>query len=96
MRSGICLPKTTNSALDMCDLIAGKTFDLILANINKNILKRHLNQYSNSLLSGGMLMLSGFFETDVEELVEVAKIENLTLLKVLNKETWAALILTKN
>jgi ribosomal protein L11 methyltransferase len=78
------------------DLIAGKTFDLILANINKNILKSHLNQYSNSLLAGGMLILSGFFETDVEELVEASKNENLTLLQVLNKETWAALIFTKN
>jgi ribosomal protein L11 methyltransferase len=78
------------------DLIAGKTFDLILANINKNILKSHLNQYSKSLLPDGMLMLSGFFETDVEELVEAAINENFTLLKVLNKETWAAMILTKN
>ncbi len=78
------------------DLIAGKSFDLILANINKNILKSHLNQYSKSLLSDGMLMLSGFFETDVEELVEAAINENFTLLKVLNKETWAAMILTKN
>ncbi len=78
------------------DLIAGKTFDLILANINKNILKSHLDQYSNSLLAGGMLILSGFFETDVEELVEASKNENLTLLQVLNKETWAALIFTKN
>ena len=77
------------------DLIAGKTFDLILANINKNILKSHLNQYSKSILSDGMLMLSGFFETDVEELVEAAINENFTLLKVLNKETWAAMILTK-
>jgi ribosomal protein L11 methyltransferase len=78
------------------DLIEGKTFDLILANINKNILKSHLHQYSASLLSGGMLMLSGFFETDVHELVEAAKNENLTLQKVLNKETWAALILIKD
>lgn len=78
------------------DLIEGKTFDLILANINKNILKSHLHQYSSSLLSGGMLMLSGFFETDVHELVEAAKNENLTLQKVLNKETWAALILIKD
>jgi ribosomal protein L11 methyltransferase len=78
------------------DLIEGKTFDLILANINKNILKSHLNQYSNSLLEGGMLMLSGFFESDINELVEAAKNENLTLQKVLNKETWAALILIKD
>ena len=78
------------------DLIEGKTFDLILANINKNILKSHLHQYSNSLLRGGMLMLSGFFETDVNELVEAARVENFTLQKVLNKETWAALILIKD
>jgi ribosomal protein L11 methylase PrmA len=43
-----------------------------------------------------MLMLSGFFETDVDELATAAKNENLTLQKVLNKETWAAMILTKD
>lgn len=78
------------------DLLEGKTFDLILANINKNILKSHLKQYANSLVPGGMLMLSGFFETDAEELISAGKTEGLEFSSMLTKETWAALILLKH
>lgn len=77
------------------DLISGRTFDLILANINKNILKSHLANYASCLETGGTLMLSGFFETDTSELIEAASPLRLELLKIITKETWAALILTK-
>lgn len=77
------------------DLIAGLKFDLILANINKNILKRHLNSYSEALVSGGKLYLSGFFETDADELIELCKTLKLEHDHTLNKETWAALCLVK-
>src|SRR6476661_803457 len=45
-----------------------KPFDVILANINKNILKKHLPAYAAALKSGGLLFLSGFFVTDADEL----------------------------
>lgn len=77
------------------DLISGQQFDLILANINKNILKRHLPSYSEALVSGGKLYLSGFFETDADELIELGKTLNLKHDHTLNKETWAALCLVK-
>lgn len=77
------------------DLISGRTFDLILANINKNILKSHLANYAACLETGGTLMLSGFFETDTSELLEAATPLGLELSKIMTKETWAALILTK-
>lgn len=77
------------------DLISGRTFDLILANINKNILKSHLANYAACLETGGTLMLSGFFETDTSELIEAATPLGLELSKIMTKETWAALILTK-
>lgn len=76
-------------------LISGQQFDLILANINKNILKRHLPSYSEALVSGGKLYLSGFFETDADELIELGKTLNLKHDHTLNKETWAALCLVK-
>jgi ribosomal protein L11 methyltransferase len=78
------------------DLIEGKKFDLILANINKNILKSHMNQYANALNPGSKLALSGFFESDVEELISFAKLHNFNYHYKLVKETWAALILIKN
>lgn len=77
------------------DLIKGLEFDLILANINKNILKSHLPQYAASLVKGGTLMLSGFFETDAEELIEKGKEVGLKHVGTLTKETWAALTLVK-
>ncbi|NBO10025.1 MAG: 50S ribosomal protein L11 methyltransferase, partial [Methylophilaceae bacterium] len=40
-------------------------FDIIIANINKNILKSQIPVYGQRMKSGGNLLLSGFFTTDV-------------------------------
>lgn len=76
------------------DVVDGD-FGLILANINKNILKRHMPSYVSLLNSGGFLYLSGFFRSDVTELEEVASNLGMTLLEVREKETWAAMKLQK-
>ena len=44
--------------------LEGKTFDLILANINRNILVRDLPYYAEALCTGGTIILSGFLVTD--------------------------------
>ncbi len=82
-----------NSIEALCgdiDLVVGKEFDIILANINKNVLKSQFSTYAASLVSGGKLIISGFFDTDVEELKEVASVNGLKYIKTFNKETWAA------
>jgi ribosomal protein L11 methyltransferase len=48
------------------DSIQENNFGLILANINKNVLKRHLPDYAKLCLPGGLLYLSGFFTSDVQ------------------------------
>lgn len=77
------------------DLIDVYKFDLILANINKNILKSHMEQYAKALESNSKLVLSGFFDTDSEELINYAKQYGLIFDSKIEKETWAALILVK-
>lgn len=77
------------------DVVTSGNFGAILANINKNILKRHLPSYVNLLESGGLLYLSGFFRSDVSELEEVASKLGMKLLEVREKETWAAMKLQK-
>ena len=72
------------------DLIDGMEFDIILANINKNVLKLHMLSYAKHLVDHGTLIISGFFETDVDELIEVARLQSLEFVKKLTKETWAA------
>jgi ribosomal protein L11 methyltransferase len=71
------------------DLIVGLKFDLILANINKNVLKLHMNTYVNCLENQGKLFISGFFESDAQEMISFIEKLGLKHLKTLTKETWA-------
>jgi ribosomal protein L11 methyltransferase len=49
-------------------------FDLVLANIHRNVLLEDMPQYARLLTENGTLLLSGFFEGDVGELVEGARL----------------------
>lgn len=73
------------------DVIEAQQFDLILANINKNVLKAHIPTYRQLLVENGTLFLSGFFDSDVEELVDFCSQHGLTKRRVLNKDNWAAI-----
>lgn len=73
------------------DVIEAQQFDLILANINKNVLKAHIPTYRQLLDENGTLFLSGFFDSDVEELVDFCSQHGLTKRRVLNKDNWAAI-----
>ena len=77
------------------DVLNGRTFGLILANINKNVLKAHMSSYAEMLEQNGTLLLSGFFDSDVEELVTFAEQFGLMKRRVLNKDNWAAIELNK-
>jgi ribosomal protein L11 methyltransferase len=45
------------------EAIPGEKFDIVLANINRNILMDHLQRYSEVLKKGGKVYLSGFYKT---------------------------------
>lgn len=77
------------------DQVEGKEFGLIIANINKNILKLHMETYAKSLEIGGVLLLSGFFSTDTEEMKSFCKDFGLTQSKLFAKDEWACIQLLK-
>lgn len=77
------------------DLLAGKKFDLILANINKNVLKVQIPEYAKTTPTGGELYLSGFFESDVPEMITFTEPFGYRHQKTLTKETWAMVQFTK-
>jgi ribosomal protein L11 methyltransferase len=67
------------------ELLGDKKYDIILANINRNILLRDMNLYRAVLKDGGKILFSGFYEQDVIELEKVAtplglKIQNKRLM----------------
>ncbi len=78
------------------DKMEGHDFGLIIANINKNILKAQMETYASTLNTNGTLLLSGFFSTDAEELITFAAPYGLTIEKEFAKDEWAALQLKKN
>ncbi|MFN5418315.1 MAG: 50S ribosomal protein L11 methyltransferase [Flavobacteriia bacterium] len=77
------------------DLIKDLKFDLILANINKNVLKSHLNSYLSALNIGGKIMLSGFFDSDCEEMILFAEGLGFKFDNKQTKESWAQLTFVK-
>lgn len=50
--------------------ISGKYFDIILANINRNVLIADMQAYASALNSGGEIIFSGFYESDVQAIKE--------------------------
>ena len=63
-------------------------YDLIMANINRNVLLRDLSVYNNHLLTPGNLLISGFYEEDLPSLLQVATTMGFRLQKTKVKNRW--------
>lgn len=70
-------------------------YDLLIANINRNILLGDMGRFAQALKTGGKLLLSGFYETDVPLLVEKGKELGFRLEKQSAQDGWAMLLLAK-
>jgi len=77
------------------ELSFGTKFEIILANINRNILLDEMKKYAAHLQTGGHLLLSGFYENDIETLKAEASKFGLSEIDHDNRETWACLLLQK-
>jgi ribosomal protein L11 methyltransferase len=90
-----------NNECDNISIVQGKLvevglegkFDIILANINKNVLLEELRLYANYLVPGGKLLLSGFYTHDIDDLKKEAALYGLEEVKRDERESWAALLL---
>ncbi|HRH65295.1 MAG TPA: 50S ribosomal protein L11 methyltransferase [Bacteroidia bacterium] len=71
--------------------LKGRSFNVVLANINRNVLLNDMETYASVLAPGGELVISGFFSDDSSILTERA--EHLGLIPVNEKtqEAWASI-----
>ncbi|MFI5149430.1 MAG: 50S ribosomal protein L11 methyltransferase [Bacteroidia bacterium] len=76
-------------------LLEGKVFHVIFANINRNVLLGDMKMYAACLAPQGLLMLSGFFETDIPLLLASARENGLRETDRRIKNEWALLEFTK-
>lgn len=72
-----------------------KYFDIILANITKNVLKEDIPLYLNYLRPNGALVISGFFEADINEMAQFSKELGIEVKRTTMKNNWAAIQLSR-
>ena len=73
------------------EVIPDEQYDIILANINRNILLADMQAYVNCLNKGGILLLSGFYEEDIPFIDASCVEKGLTHVKKFSRNNWVSL-----
>lgn len=81
---------------DASSLSNRKPYDLILANITRNILLQDMSAYVAVLKPQGSLVMSGFYEEDADLLIEHGKGLGLSLNSIESRNKWTRVELIKN
>lgn len=72
-------------------LLKNKAYDIIIANINRNILLQDIPEYATCLNAKGLLFLSGFYFDDIPVIEELCNKMNLKRVDTLQRNDWVAL-----
>ena len=72
-------------------LLKGNKYDIIIANINRNILLEDLKQYASCLSKDGILFLSGFYQNDIKIIETECNKYMLKLVETLERNNWVSL-----
>lgn len=81
--------------LGSAEQIGSDRFDLILANINRNILLDQMPTYMTALNAGGILIISGFYEEDATILHKEAESLGLRLVAQQTDDNWTMCVFEK-
>ena len=71
------------------NLLQNQSFDMILANINRNILVRDMQAYVRTLAPKGQLLMSGFYKQDFDIIKQKAESLGLKQLSYTENNDWA-------
>ncbi|MGH1385862.1 50S ribosomal protein L11 methyltransferase [Kordia sp.] len=72
-------------------LLENKAYDIVIANINRNILLNDIHQYANCLNENGILFLSGFYTEDIPMITDECVKNKLKYADKLEKNNWVSL-----
>ncbi len=72
-------------------LLKGKKYDIIIANINRNILLKDMETYASCLNKNGVLFLSGFYNNDIPIIEAECNKQMLKLNEKLERNNWVSL-----
>ncbi|HHM20684.1 MAG TPA: 50S ribosomal protein L11 methyltransferase [Bacteroidetes bacterium] len=80
-----------NVYLGRLNAVAGQTYGIVLANINRNVILDSLGTFSSQLTANGLLVLSGILKSDKESVLDAALKNGFTCEKTMEKNNWVAL-----
>jgi ribosomal protein L11 methyltransferase len=78
------------------DIPEGARYDVVLANINRNVLLEDIPTYSRCLSTKGILLMSGFYEEDANVIKEVCERNELSFVEGSHEDRWTCLQFIKN
>ncbi len=71
-------------------ILSGRDYDVIIANINRNILLNDIQSYAKSFHSNGMLFLSGFYQEDLDMITKECAKYGLQYVSHISRNNWIA------
>ena len=78
------------------ELLSEKKFDIILANINRNILLVQISSYAKALAPQGLLLMSGIYRSDFDIISQTTKDCGFANINLVEKNNWIAVLFRKN
>lgn len=79
----------------IADVDPADRYDIVLANINRNVLLVEIPAYVGLLTDGGYLFVSGFYEYDAADIQAKATESGMELVRSLTKNQWSSLVFQK-
>lgn len=81
-----------NLSFSLSSDLPGRPFDIILANINRNVILHYLPHLAKISLPNGLLLLSGLLTSDKTDVVQACKSAGFYFQKGEEKEGWVSLL----
>jgi ribosomal protein L11 methyltransferase len=81
--------------LGSLELVYGRSYDVILANINRHILLQYMQDMYQLLKVGGKIIMSGLLVEDEQVIKDAAKTAGLSSVKMMEKNNWIAIVFSK-
>ncbi len=77
------------------NVVPDSNYDIIVANINRNVLLAEIPTYTNFLVRNGYLVVSGFYENDAMDIQQKATETGLSFVTSMTNQEWTSLLFQK-
>lgn len=81
--------------VELTSVLPKKSYDVILANINRNVILQYINELDSILKPQGLILFSGLLKQDEETITAECNRLNYSIRKITEKNNWVSLLFVK-